>query len=156
MENHDLHELVQDYRVRRLADALAEKFDGDKTKFGRALGYKSGAFLRQMLDRERPVREKIVMAIEALPGMAGWFGSPVQVEGGSTLILTEEERDWILGARDARRMREQGVDANRRRANQVILFPDRRSPTGYKEGGIERIKGSAPAQPSDKSRKEKK
>lgn len=64
---------LQDFRVARLAELLEKKFAGQKVGLGRALGHKSGAFVRQLLDRERPITEKTVQAIEDLPGCAGWF-----------------------------------------------------------------------------------
>lgn len=66
-------EQLQQYRVERLAAALAHKFDGNRSEMGRALGYKDGAFIRQMLSEARPISEKTVQAIEALPGMSDWF-----------------------------------------------------------------------------------
>lgn len=61
----------QEFRRQRLAAAVRKY--GSKAKLGKALGYKSGAFVRQMLDEERPITEKTVEAIEELPGMARWF-----------------------------------------------------------------------------------
>lgn len=64
---------IQDYRVARLQELLDKKFDGKKVQLGRALGHQTGAFVRQLLDRERPISEKTVLAIHALPGCHGWF-----------------------------------------------------------------------------------
>lgn len=69
-------EQVQAFRLKRLAAALDKKFEGNRSEFGRALGYRDGAFIRQMLAGTRPVTEKTVQSIEALPGMAGWFDLP--------------------------------------------------------------------------------
>lgn len=44
--------------------------------FGRLLGYRDGAFVRQMLSGNRAVSDKTVRAVEALRGMEGWFGVP--------------------------------------------------------------------------------
>lgn len=63
---------VQEWRRKRLASA-AEK-QGGKAELGRALGYKDGAFVGQMLRGERPITEKTVSALEAIRGYAGWFG----------------------------------------------------------------------------------
>ena len=48
---------------------------GSKAALGRALGYKSGAYVRQLIDLERPVTEKLVAKIEAMRAskFAGWF-----------------------------------------------------------------------------------
>lgn len=43
------------------------------TALGRLLGYRDGAFVRQMLSGNRAVSDKTVRAIEALHGMEGWF-----------------------------------------------------------------------------------
>jgi putative intracellular protease/amidase len=45
---------LQAFRRQRLADALVV-FGGDKAALGRALGYRSGAFVRQMIEGERPI-----------------------------------------------------------------------------------------------------
>lgn len=64
---------MQDFRRERLEAALNHKFGGNRSEMGRALGYKDGAFIRQMLSGERAISEKTVLAVEALHGMAGWF-----------------------------------------------------------------------------------
>ena len=46
------------------------------TAFGRLLGYRDGAFVRQMLSGNRAVSDKTVRAIESLRGMQGWFAGP--------------------------------------------------------------------------------
>ena len=64
---------LTDYRIERLEAAINQVSGGDRTEFGRKLGYKDGAFIRQMLAGSRPVTEKTVAKIEALHGMSGWF-----------------------------------------------------------------------------------
>ena len=64
---------LQEHRAARLQELLDKKYGGQKVALGRALGHKSGAFVRQMIDGERPITEKTVQAIEALPGCGGWF-----------------------------------------------------------------------------------
>jgi len=66
----DAEELAA-WRIERLI-ALAKKIGG-QAALGRALGYKDGAFVGQMIRGERPVTEKTVLAAEALPGCSGWF-----------------------------------------------------------------------------------
>jgi hypothetical protein len=61
------------HRVARLAAAVERVASGNKTEFGKRLGYQDGAFVRQMLSELRPITEKTIRAIEALPGMKGWF-----------------------------------------------------------------------------------
>lgn len=60
-----------EWRRARLREAVIRH--GSQAALGRALGKASGAFVRQMLAGERPISEKTVAAIEALPGMRGWF-----------------------------------------------------------------------------------
>ncbi|MDZ5625767.1 S24 family peptidase [Achromobacter xylosoxidans] len=64
---------LNEFRMGRLSAAVDHVSKGNKTDFGRRLGYKDGAFVRQMLSGIRPVTEKTVWAIEAMPGMKGWF-----------------------------------------------------------------------------------
>lgn len=68
----------QGWRRARL-DALAqhEEFAG-RAALGRALGYKDGAFIRQMIQGERPITEKTIHAVDSLRGgrFRGWFDKP--------------------------------------------------------------------------------
>jgi hypothetical protein len=67
---------TQAHRRQRLADLLAhEEFSGNKAELGRALGYTSGAFVRQMIDGERPVTEKTVALVHSIRGgkFKDWF-----------------------------------------------------------------------------------
>ncbi|WP_198969025.1 S24 family peptidase [Xylophilus sp. ASV27] len=64
---------LQLYRRQRLELAVAQVTQGNVTAFGRLLGYRDGAFMRQMLSGTRAVSDKTVRAIEALRGMGGWF-----------------------------------------------------------------------------------
>ncbi|MGV0023330.1 LexA family transcriptional repressor, partial [Bordetella avium] len=66
---------LNEHRVARLAAAIDKLSRGNKTDFGRRLGYKDGAFVRQMLAGLRPVSEKTVRAIEDMPGMRSWFST---------------------------------------------------------------------------------
>lgn len=71
----DVEELRQ-HRIVRLQALLDLKFDGNKAGLGRALGYEGGAFVRQMLDGERPITEKTVLKVHELPGCTRWFEEP--------------------------------------------------------------------------------
>lgn len=64
---------LNEFRIARLIAAVDYVSQGNKTDFGRRLGYKDGAFVRQMLSGIRPVSEKTIWAVEAMPGMKGWF-----------------------------------------------------------------------------------
>lgn len=71
---HKMNDLdLQTYRIARLLAAIDRVSEGDKTDFGRKLGYKDGAFVRQMVAGNRPITEKTVAKIESLHGMANWF-----------------------------------------------------------------------------------
>lgn len=67
---------LNEFRIGRLLAAVNHVSHGNKTDFGRRLGYKDGAFVRQMLSGIRPVTEKTIWAIEAMPGMKDWFADP--------------------------------------------------------------------------------
>lgn len=64
---------LNEFRMARLQAAVDHVSKGNKTDFGRRLGYKDGAFVRQMVGGIRPVTEKTIRAIEGMPGMKGWF-----------------------------------------------------------------------------------
>lgn len=64
---------AQEWRKKRL-QALVDRFHG-KAELGRALGYRDGAFVGQMLRGLRPITEKTVEAAEALQGCRGWFAT---------------------------------------------------------------------------------
>lgn len=86
-------EQVQAFRLKRLAAALEQKFEGNRSEFGRALGYRDGAFIRQMLAGTRPVTEKTVQSIEALPGMAGWFDPPPGAQAAQPTAVPLSDTD---------------------------------------------------------------
>ena len=61
----------QDWRQKRLSDLVA--VFGGKASLGRALGFRDGAYIGQMLSGERPITEKLIDKAHALRGYAGWF-----------------------------------------------------------------------------------
>lgn len=61
------------HRLKRLEEAVQRVSAGNRSDFGRKLGFKDGAFIRQMLAGTRPITEKTVRAVEALHGMKSWF-----------------------------------------------------------------------------------
>lgn len=73
---------IKALRLTRLLEAVDQHFDGNRAAAGRALGYADGAFVRQMLTGVRPITEKTMRQIEALPGLGGWFST-----GSQTLAL---------------------------------------------------------------------
>lgn len=62
-----------EHRRQRLAELVQQKFDGNKAEAGRALGFRDGAYVSQMLKGIRPITEKFISHVHSLPGMAGWF-----------------------------------------------------------------------------------
>ena len=67
---------LQLHRRQRLELAAVRLTGGNVTALGRLLGYRDGAFVRQMLSGNRSVSDKTVRAVESLRGMEGWFGRP--------------------------------------------------------------------------------
>ena len=65
--------LLAAQRRELLVKAIDRLTQGDRSAFGRRLGFKDGAFIRQMLSGARVVSDKTVRLIEAVPGMHGWF-----------------------------------------------------------------------------------
>lgn len=82
---------LNEFRIGRLLAAVNHVSDGNKTDFGRRLGYKDGAFVRQMLSGIRPVTEKTIWAIEAMPGMKDWFADP---SDGAPRAPQESAPNW--------------------------------------------------------------
>lgn len=81
-------------RVDLLRTAIDKVTAGNQTEFGRRLGYKDGAFVRQMLSEYKPVSEKTIRKIESLPGMAGWFtGRAELAEAGAPMLGVPEHRN---------------------------------------------------------------
>ncbi|CUA96981.1 hypothetical protein [Thiomonas bhubaneswarensis] len=71
-----LKEDVQESRRRILQRVIDEEFGGNEAAFGRRLGYKDGAFVRQMLSGGKAITEKTVIKIvTAIPKLNGWFSS---------------------------------------------------------------------------------
>jgi DNA-binding transcriptional regulator YdaS (Cro superfamily) len=74
-----MHEdLIATQRRELLIKAIDRLTGGDRTAFGRRLGMKDGAYVRQMLSGKRAISEKTIRHIESIPGMRGWF---TQAEG---------------------------------------------------------------------------
>jgi len=66
---------VIDHRKERLQALVDQKFGGSKAELGRALGYKDGAFVGQMLRGDRPISEKTIEQIHGLPAGKNWFSA---------------------------------------------------------------------------------
>jgi len=87
--------LIAEQRRERLSKAIDHLTQGDRSAFGRRLGFKDGAFIRQMLSGSRAISEKTIRVIESLPGMTGWF---TQSEGVSHPLLPNCQSLTLLRA----------------------------------------------------------
>jgi hypothetical protein len=63
----------QQFRLERFELLLDTHFEGNRTDLGKFLGYKDGAFVRQMLAGSRPISEKTIEKIESHRIYKGWF-----------------------------------------------------------------------------------
>lgn len=92
-------EAQQDARRKRLGELVAEKFGGNETELGRAMGYQNGAFVRQMLaDPQHPsarkITEKTIAKIESIRGLSGWFTG--QAQEASRPVRADTTRSGVL------------------------------------------------------------
>ncbi|WP_183723526.1 helix-turn-helix transcriptional regulator [Paraburkholderia sp. WP4_3_2] len=94
MNDHELNKL----RANLLKAAIDRATDGNVSAFGRRLGYKDGAFVRQMLNGSRPVTEKTIRQIESIPGLKGWFNSTVSANPAPE--HTAEQSDLPINAQN--------------------------------------------------------
>lgn len=67
---------LEDFRKRRLLAFVIEKHGDNRASAGRALGYRNGAFINQMLKGVRAISEKTIAQIHELPGCGNWFADP--------------------------------------------------------------------------------
>lgn len=95
---------LQAIRRERLAELLREKYAGNKTALGKALGYKDGAYIGQWLRALRPISEKSVEAIERATHSRGWFHGTAQQQqieattGSNVAMLREPSQVWLSEA----------------------------------------------------------
>jgi len=85
-------EQLQEARRARLKQLRDEKFDGENSSLGRALGHANGAFVRQMLAGERPITEKTVAKVEQLRGCSGWFLAAAANSGAVATAAIQKDR----------------------------------------------------------------
>lgn len=90
---------LKEHRITRLQALIDERFSEAPANLAAQLNLKNAAFIRQLLSGHRPITEKTIAKIEALPGAAGWFGDAVATDDGEPFVLTAEERDVILTLR---------------------------------------------------------
>ena len=100
----DVPEDVQKHRRDRLAALLQHAdFGGNQVSLGKALGYASGAYIRQLIAGERSVSEKTIAKIESIYGgrFKGWFAGPAAENAGQEPVNTSTQgvvsmpRDWM-------------------------------------------------------------
>ena len=108
------------FRRDRLKEAVA--LLGAEDALGERLGWKNGAFIRQMVNGLRVVSEKTIAKIEALPDMAGWF----QSFDDDPLELTPEERAMVITFRE-RLKRQVGLSPGYAKINQSVSATGKRS-----------------------------
>lgn len=82
-----------EWRKKRLSDLALHV--GGKAALGRLLGYKDGAFVRQMIAGERPITEKTIRAVHEKPGLSGWFAQA----GTAVQVITSHEDDESQGVK---------------------------------------------------------
>jgi hypothetical protein len=72
-----------EFRKQRLQDLLDQHYGGNKADFGRACGFRDGAYIGQMLRGDRAIGERVIEAIEAKTGHRGWFARRPKAEARS-------------------------------------------------------------------------
>lgn len=84
-----MNEATDKWRRERL-QALSDKYEGH-APLGRAMGYKDGAYVRQMIAGERAISEKTINKAERLPGCAGWFAKDLPRIAGHPIALDVDQ-----------------------------------------------------------------
>ncbi len=75
---------ISEWRRKRLALIVDEM--GSSRALGEAIGHSSGEQIRGMLAGMRPLTDKTMDKIEALPGRSGWFGRYAAMPDGRDLV----------------------------------------------------------------------
>lgn len=72
---------VENERRRQRFLELLSAFDNNKAELGRALGWTSGAYVRQLAAGERPISEGVIEKVHAMQGgkFRGWFALALHV-----------------------------------------------------------------------------
>ena len=87
-------EELRAWRIERLEAAVREVAGNNVTAFGKKIGLKDGAYVRQLIAGTRPVSENVIDRVESLPGMRGWFSRPglsASERAGPQLLRAQEE-----------------------------------------------------------------
>jgi hypothetical protein len=82
---------IQAQRKTRLRELLEQKYDGDKAALGRALDFRDGSYIGQLLRGERPITEKLVAKIHTKDGCAGWFAPAADMPAMDQLAKTVDQ-----------------------------------------------------------------
>lgn len=93
-------------RMQRLQKLLDVHFNGRKDELGKFLGYKDGAFVRQMLSGARPISEKTIDKIQSIKKFDKWFSSddPTPTNSSGTMLAIKQNRidpDYTLVSADS-------------------------------------------------------
>lgn len=82
---------------------LAREKAGSGVALGKLLGYADGGYVGQMISGHRPITEKTIEAVHALPGFAGWFDEakeepePIDLETHPDLVPIRKGKLRLVG-----------------------------------------------------------
>ena len=77
---------------------MREFAGGSADAFGRLTGYTNGGYIREVLNKKKPVREALIERVHAAKGMAGWF-LPVLSEVSAQDINNSDEAQLLAAFR---------------------------------------------------------
>lgn len=123
---------VREWRANRLQALLDHAdFGGNKTTLGEALGFKSGAYVRQMIAMERPITEKRVDQIRGAK-FRGWFDSSPAVTPEASWPLDPyiSQAQWAALSEPLRHAAAMGAAEGLRRARDLMPSPEKRRAGG--------------------------
>jgi len=90
------------YRRGRLQQAVDLFFEGNKADFGRAMSYKDGSYVGQLLRGGRPITEDLIDAFERHPKIPkGWFDPPKAVAPSSEYPAPSQVRQGATNTKRA-------------------------------------------------------
>lgn len=125
---------VRTWRAARLKELLDHPdFAGNKAELGRALGYDSGAYVRQLLAMERPITEKLMARIHQMKGgrFRGWFDErPPPEPAGWPLAPYITQAEWAALSDALRHAAALGAAEGLRRARELIPLSEKRRVSG--------------------------
>ncbi len=75
----------------RLQEAV-DKFAGKSAdRFGRLIGYTNGGYVRECLNKIKPVRETLIERVHAAEGMGGWFDGELSPIAAADIADADEQ-----------------------------------------------------------------